>query len=270
MCRRWRLHSRTALAACTTCKSLRLYLHVCPSVLQHFHLSHNYADSISVVGGCAFVQVGVVGDCNRDGHRHSRVLKGPPQTGNSNPTCESPLSLGRAIASLFFFFFILLFHSFFFFVFVFFSFRFSFLFPFSFTCLRRLPGMCPLPTLVVRQWIERAAERCLGPYFFICTINRVPTCRRRQGVSLCSRWTMRAAPCGSTWRTVAFLINQNTRIAGDGEGYQLFTLDHEDSSLRLDLAHRWVDAAAPVPVYHEEELLCDPNSVSFLIDSQPN
>lgn len=43
---------------------------------QHFHLSHNYADSISVVGGCAFVQVGVIGDCNRDGHRHSRLLKG--------------------------------------------------------------------------------------------------------------------------------------------------------------------------------------------------
>ena len=42
----------------------------------HFHLSHNYADAISVVGGTAFVLTGVIGECNRDGFRHSRVLKG--------------------------------------------------------------------------------------------------------------------------------------------------------------------------------------------------
>ncbi len=42
----------------------------------HFHLSHNYPDSITVVGGCAFVQTGVIGDCNRDGHRQSRLLRG--------------------------------------------------------------------------------------------------------------------------------------------------------------------------------------------------
>ena len=35
----------------------------------HFHLSQNYADSISVVGSCAFVQTGVIGECNRDGNR---------------------------------------------------------------------------------------------------------------------------------------------------------------------------------------------------------
>lgn len=35
----------------------------------HFHLSQSYADSISVVGSCAFVQTGVIGDCNRDGKR---------------------------------------------------------------------------------------------------------------------------------------------------------------------------------------------------------
>lgn len=29
-----------------------------------------------MAGGCAFVQTGVIGDCNRDGFRHSRVLKG--------------------------------------------------------------------------------------------------------------------------------------------------------------------------------------------------
>ncbi|CAK0785880.1 hypothetical protein CVIRNUC_009093 [Coccomyxa viridis] len=42
----------------------------------HFHLSHNYMRSISVAGNCAFVQTGVIGDCNRDGYRHTRVMKG--------------------------------------------------------------------------------------------------------------------------------------------------------------------------------------------------
>lgn len=42
----------------------------------HFHLSHNYPDSVSVVGRCAFVQTGVIGNCNRDGHRQSRLLRG--------------------------------------------------------------------------------------------------------------------------------------------------------------------------------------------------
>ena len=31
----------------------------------HFHLSHDYYDSISVVGQTAFVQVGVIGSCHR-------------------------------------------------------------------------------------------------------------------------------------------------------------------------------------------------------------
>ncbi|MEW5302229.1 MAG: hypothetical protein WDW36_005031 [Sanguina aurantia] len=42
----------------------------------HFHLSHNYLDSITVVGTTAFVQTGVIGDCNRDGQRQSRLLRG--------------------------------------------------------------------------------------------------------------------------------------------------------------------------------------------------
>ncbi|PNW84648.1 hypothetical protein CHLRE_03g152900v5 [Chlamydomonas reinhardtii] len=42
----------------------------------HFHLSHNYPDSISTVGSAAFVQVGVIGECNRDGTRQSRLLCG--------------------------------------------------------------------------------------------------------------------------------------------------------------------------------------------------
>ena len=46
----------------------------CPQ--GHFHLSHNYMRSISVANNCAFVQTGVIGDCNRDGYRHSRVIKG--------------------------------------------------------------------------------------------------------------------------------------------------------------------------------------------------
>mmetsp|Transcript_7724 Transcript_7724/g.21988 ORF Transcript_7724/g.21988 Transcript_7724/m.21988 type:complete len:387 (+) Transcript_7724:84-1244(+) len=51
----------------------------CPSIRLwfsgHFHLSHNYADSISVVGGAAFVQTGVIGEYHRDGLRQSRVVK---------------------------------------------------------------------------------------------------------------------------------------------------------------------------------------------------
>eukprot|EP00890_Picochlorum_soloecismus_P006210 jgi/Picsp_1/6590/NSC_03933-R1_protein len=43
----------------------------------HFHLSQSYPDSISIVGGSAFVLTGVIGDTfSRDGHRHSRILKG--------------------------------------------------------------------------------------------------------------------------------------------------------------------------------------------------
>ena len=51
----------------------------------HFHLSHNYTRSISVAGNCAFVQTGVIGDCNRDGFRHSRVIKGNYSTAMLTP-----------------------------------------------------------------------------------------------------------------------------------------------------------------------------------------
>lgn len=44
----------------------------------HFHLSQNYADSISVVGSCAFVQTGVIGECNRDGNRWELLLELTP------------------------------------------------------------------------------------------------------------------------------------------------------------------------------------------------
>jgi len=43
----------------------------------HFHLSQSYPDSISLVGGTAFVLTGVIGgNSSRDGHRHSRLLNG--------------------------------------------------------------------------------------------------------------------------------------------------------------------------------------------------
>jgi hypothetical protein len=50
--------------------------------------------------------------------------------------------------------------------------------------------------------------------------------------------------------------------AGDRDGYQLFTVDHEDGSLRLDLAHGWADTTSPQPVLPDDQLLCDPLSVS--------
>ena len=47
-------------------------------LLPAFHVcSHNYSDSISVVGGTAFVLTGVIGEAwSRDGFRQSRVLEG--------------------------------------------------------------------------------------------------------------------------------------------------------------------------------------------------
>lgn len=42
----------------------------------HFHLSHDYARSIGVLGSCAFVSTNVIGSYNRDGLRQSRVLQG--------------------------------------------------------------------------------------------------------------------------------------------------------------------------------------------------
>jgi hypothetical protein len=43
----------------------------------HFHLSHDFEDSISVVGSCVFVQAGVVGPSStRDGKRQTRIVQG--------------------------------------------------------------------------------------------------------------------------------------------------------------------------------------------------
>lgn len=83
--------------------------------------------------------------------------------------------------------------------------------------------------------------------------------------------------------------------AGDGDGFQLYTMDHDTGDLRLDLAHRWDDpsppqvgpgsraigvrwappnarssrprarsppalAFLPQPITPEEELICDPSA----------
>jgi len=43
----------------------------------HFHLSHDYEDSISRVNQCTFVQVGVMGPkSSRDGRRQTRIIQG--------------------------------------------------------------------------------------------------------------------------------------------------------------------------------------------------
>eukprot|EP00904_Undaria_pinnatifida_P008228 jgi/Undpi1/4535/HiC_scaffold_18.g07889.m1 len=64
----------------------RKYGHVKAWFSGHFHLSHDYEDSISVVDGCAFVQVvcscclcqvGVIGEkSTRDGRRQTRLVRG--------------------------------------------------------------------------------------------------------------------------------------------------------------------------------------------------
>ena len=41
----------------------------------HNHLGQQYPDSISVVGNCAFVHTGVIGDVTRDERRHSRLIE---------------------------------------------------------------------------------------------------------------------------------------------------------------------------------------------------
>eukprot|EP00899_Mesostigma_viride_P000804 jgi/Mesvir1/10724/Mv13801-RA.2 len=42
----------------------------------HFHLSHDYPNSVCTVGNCTYAQVNVMGKCNRDNKRQSRLIKG--------------------------------------------------------------------------------------------------------------------------------------------------------------------------------------------------
>jgi hypothetical protein len=54
---------------------------------------------------------------------------------------------------------------------------------------------------------------------------------------------------------------QSRLLRLNSQGYQLFTVDHEDAGrLRLDLRHPWGNPASPEPVTPEEELVCDPSS----------
>ncbi len=50
-------------------------------------------------------------------------------------------------------------------------------------------------------------------------------------------------------------------MAGDDTGYRLYTIDHETGQERLDLQQQWADTAAPEPIRHEDDLLCDPFEV---------
>lgn len=42
------------------------------------------------------------------------------------------------------------------------------------------------------------------------------------------------------------------------DGYTVYTIDHDDGKLRLDLEHLWGSASPPQPVELSEEMLCDP------------
>jgi hypothetical protein len=54
---------------------------------------------------------------------------------------------------------------------------------------------------------------------------------------------------------------QSRLVRFDREGYQLFTVDHnDDGSLRLDLQQDWNCATPPQPITPESELICDPSS----------
>ncbi|KAK9802059.1 hypothetical protein WJX73_008858 [Symbiochloris irregularis] len=59
-------------------KALMRLVHTYPCIKLwfsgHYHLSHDYGDSIALVGSCAFVNTGVIGNGTRDGCRHSRIL----------------------------------------------------------------------------------------------------------------------------------------------------------------------------------------------------
>ena len=59
----------------------------------------------------------------------------------------------------------------------------------------------------------------------------------------------------------ATLTASSLHVPGDDGGYQLYTIDHETGQERLDLQQRWADAAAPEPIRHEDDLLCDPFEV---------
>lgn len=57
------------------------------------------------------------------------------------------------------------------------------------------------------------------------------------------------------------LYRQSRLLKYDQTGYQLFTVDHNDSGrLRLDLQHSWAATDSPHPVVPEHELIPDANA----------
>ncbi len=64
-------------AAAAFVRLVERHANICLWFSGHYHLSHQYSTSISVVNRCAFVQVGVIGPkSSRDGYRQSRLLTG--------------------------------------------------------------------------------------------------------------------------------------------------------------------------------------------------
>ena len=53
---------------------------------------------------------------------------------------------------------------------------------------------------------------------------------------------------------------QSRLLRGGPDGYSLYTVDHEDGTLRLDMSARWEERGAPVPSIPEDELICDPSA----------
>lgn len=57
-------------------------------------------------------------------------------------------------------------------------------------------------------------------------------------------------------------------IAGDHEGYRLYTMDHSTGSLRLDLEHKWQSSQPPQAVLPPPDQMCD-DEVQPLLSATP-
>lgn len=55
-------------------------------------------------------------------------------------------------------------------------------------------------------------------------------------------------------------LRHSRLLKGTSDGYEVYTVDHDAASLRLDLKGRWDDTAPPENLTPENELLCDPSS----------
>lgn len=52
---------------------------------------------------------------------------------------------------------------------------------------------------------------------------------------------------------------QSRILCGKEEGYELYTIDHDTASMRLDLRGSWEEQAVPEYLVPEDELICDPS-----------